>query len=272
MPRTARTASRDDPVLGVSHAPSVETLKYNMDKYSIPIDTSAIRDLVSHAGDPCVSIYLSLEEDGTGSTPAERLESMLGMAMRLLSSRGLSEKQAEKLLKSISRLTSLASFGKNAPGMGLFASPGYSARFILGSAPMEQVSVKTVFHIRPLLERVDEEEVLAEETNSRLAALQERIDPEAEAAPEDIALELQDVLDAAQNGEVELLFISRDCRISGTGKGLNDEMRLNFAGVDMANQAAIWTIENGGEVLMTAPDALGTGTKMLAELRCAQKV
>ncbi|MEZ5339723.1 MAG: hypothetical protein R3F46_15860 [bacterium] len=239
-----------------------------MDTFSTPIDTDAVRELVSHSGDPCVSIYLNLAETASAATDSQRLQNLIRMATRLLQGRGRSSAEAAELLHDISRLAENSGFSSDAPGMGLFASPGYSASFALGSAPMEQVSVNSLFHIRPLLERMDQVEVLGAAMRSRLAGIEQLRAAESEAVAED----LQQVLDAARNGEVELLFISSDCRLSGNGKGLNDDTRMSYAGADLANQAAIWTIERGGEVLMTAPDELGNGTKLLAGLRSPRPV
>ncbi len=381
-----------------------------METYTIPIDIGDIRNLIKQAGDPCVSIYLDLAstDNPTQQNPL-RLKNLLRQATRLLQSRGMSKDEIDGMLSDLYELMEDRKMMQDAGlGLALFASPGYCARFELVDCPMEQLSVNSMFMIRPLLELMAEDQpfhILAvslgeprlfeadrhsvrqldlgnkletvreqriegeragmqqhggsgegtdssrhfghgEEDRNRekaisaylkelggivdgllagsndplllageesvvselrprlkhanlheqvidgnprdrtpeqlqasgLQILESKLSESRMAALEEIrsrqaidgkavADDLQEIMDAARSGAVDTLYITVDCRLFGGTKGLSEELRTTYAGADLANLAAMWTIEKGGKVIMSTAAELGEGIQMLAGLR-----
>jgi hypothetical protein len=118
------------------------------------IDRAELRGLLSHDGQPSVSLFLPTHRTAAEAHQQDRIrfKNLLARAEELLGAAGLKPPEKSELLAAGRRLLDDSDFWDNAAdGLAVFLAPGFSRFWRVPLAPEESVTVDTRFHVKPLL-------------------------------------------------------------------------------------------------------------------------
>lgn len=119
-----------------------------------PFSAEELRNLLSSAQGPCVSLYINPHK-GTTNAASNRFEALVTQAEKLITQ----ENRVSKVVHFLQplRAVSTAEFWRHAPhGLAFFLSPTSSVYYRLPIEVEDRVIVADNFHLRPLMEYVQD--------------------------------------------------------------------------------------------------------------------